>query len=104
MHAFAILAFGGLATALAVRMLSSYGREMSGASKVVLWVGLGVGFAYLANFSIFDAWHIAVRSHTVGAIMTGFMTGGMALLWEEAIAYLSHYYHRDEKKSLRRAA
>jgi hypothetical protein len=47
---------------------------------------------------------VAVRSHTVGAILTGFMTGGMAMLWEEAIAYLSHYYHRDEKKPLRRAA
>ena len=104
MHAFAILAFGGLAVALAVRMLSSYGREMSRASTVVLWVGLGVGFAYLANFSIFGSWHIAVRNHAVGSILTGFMAGGMAMLWEEAFSYLSHYYHRDEKKSLRRAA
>src|SRR5437762_2611653 len=103
MHAFAILAFGGLAVALAVRMLSSYGRETSRASNVVLWVGLGVGFAYLANFSIFSAWGIHVRNHAIGNIMTGFMAGGMAMLWEEAITYLSHY-HRDEKKSLRRAA
>ena len=104
MHAFAILAFGGLAVALSVRMLSSYGREMSKASTVVLWVGLGVGFAYLAGFSIFGAWHVAVRSHTIGTILTGFMLGGMAMLWEEAVAYLSHYYHREDKKSLRRAA
>ncbi len=104
MHAFAILAFGGLAVALAVRMLSSYGREMSRASTVVLWVGLGVGFAYLADFSIFASWGIDVRNHAIGNVLTGFMFGGMAMLWEEAVAYLSHYYHRDEKKSLRRAA
>jgi len=104
MHAFAILAFGGLAVALAVRMLSSYGREMSRASTVVLWVGLGVGFAYLASFSIFDAWNIDVRNHAIGNVLTGFMLGGMAMLWEEAIAYFAHYYHSGDKKSLRRAA
>ena len=53
---------------------------------------------------LFTAWHISVRSHTVGAILTGFMTGGMAMLWEEALAYFSHYYHREEKRSLRKAA
>jgi hypothetical protein len=103
MHEFALLAFGGLVTALAVRLMSTYGRDVR-ASSVVLWLGLGVGYAYLTDFSIFSAWGIDVRSHTVGAIITGFMTGGMAMLWEEAIAYFQAYAHRDDKKALRRAA
>ena len=104
MHEFAIFAFGGLAVALAVRVLSSYGREAARASNLVLWVGLGVGYAYLTDFSAFSAWGVDVRSHAVGAIVTGFMIGGMAMLWEEAISFFQNYAHRDESKRLRRAA
>jgi hypothetical protein len=107
MHEFALLAFGGLVTALAVRMVSQYGREISRASNVVLWMGLGVGYAYLVDFSIFTAWDMSVRSHAIGAIITGFMVGGFALLWEEAIDFFRGYAHKDHaepKKTLRRAA
>jgi hypothetical protein len=105
MHEFALLAFGGLVTALAVRLVSQYGRDAaSRASSLVLWLGLGVGYAYLVDFQIFGAWGIDVRSHTVGAIMTGFMVGGMAMLWEEAIDFFHNYAHRGDAKPLRRAA
>ncbi len=105
MHGFALLAFGGLAVALAVRLVSSYGRDMARASNLVLWLGLGVGYAYLADFSIFSAWGFDVRSHAIGAIVTGFMTGGMAMLWEEAIAYVQHFARpANGSKPLRRAA
>ena len=52
-------------------------------------------------FSIFTAWHVSVRSHTVGTILTGFMLGGLAMLWEEAVAYFAHYYHREDNSKLR---
>jgi hypothetical protein len=106
MHEFALLAFGGLVTALAVRLVSQYGRDGARASNLVLWMGLGVGYAYLVDFSMFTAWGVDVRSHTVGAIITGFMVGGMAMLWEEAIGFFQRYGHRyDEKKTtIRRAA
>ena len=106
MHEFALLAFGGLVTALAVRLVSQYGRDAaSRASNLVLWMGLGVGYAYLVDFQIFSAWGIDVRSHAIGAVITGFMVGGMAMLWEEAINFFHAYGHRyDEKKNLRRAA
>jgi hypothetical protein len=105
MHEFALLAFGGLVTALAVRLVSQYGRDAaSRASNLVLWMGLGVGYAYLVDFQIFSAWGMDVRSHTVGAIITGFMVGGMAMLWEETIDFFRHYGHHEEKKPLRRAA
>ena len=104
MHEYALFAFGGLAVALAVRLLSSYGRDMARTSNLVLWVGLGVGYAYLTDFSLFAAWNIDVRSHAIGAIVTGFMVGGMAMLWEEAISFFQNYAHRGESKPLRRAA
>jgi hypothetical protein len=103
MYAFGLLAFGGLVIALAVRLMSSYGREVNKASNAVLWAGFGVGYAYLTDFSIFKAWGMGVRSHTVGAIMTGLMVAGFAWLWEEAIAFAQHY-HVEHTKRLRRAA
>jgi hypothetical protein len=106
MHEFAILAFGGLVTAVVVRLMSAYGREVAKTSNWVLYLGLGVGFAYLADFSIFTAWGMDVRSHMAGAIITGFMVGGFAWLWEEAISFFQNYGQREhaESKRLRRAA
>ena len=106
MHEFAILAFGGLVTAVVVRLMSAYGREVAKTSNWVLYLGLGVGYAYLADFSIFTAWGMSVRGHAYGAIITGFMVGGFAWLWEEAISFFQHYGQREhaESKRLRRAA
>jgi len=106
MHGFAMLAFGGLVTALAVRFVSQYAKDAAGrASSLLLWLGFGVGYAYLTNFQIFTAWHMGVRSHHIGAVITGFMVGGFAMLWEEALDYLHSYTeHRNGQKSLRRAA
>jgi hypothetical protein len=105
MHAFALLAFGGLVVALVVRMLSAYGRDMANrASNIVMSAGLGVGYAYLTDFSIFRAWGFGVRSHTVGAIVTGFMVAGLAWLWEEALEFFHNYGHSEAPKRLRRAA
>jgi hypothetical protein len=106
MHEFAILAFGGLVTAVIVRLMSAYGREVAKTSNWVLYLGLGVGYAYLADFSIFTAWGLDVRSHMAGAIITGFMVGGFAWLWEEAIGFFHRYAHHAENgaKRLRRAA
>lgn len=105
MHEFAILAFGGLVTAVVVRLMSAYGRDVAKTSNWVLYLGLGVGYAYLADFSIFSAWGMEVRSHMAGAIITGFMVGGFAWLWEEAISFAQHYHHAENgSKRLRRAA
>jgi hypothetical protein len=106
MHEFALLAFGGLVTALAVRFVSQYAKDAAGrASSLLLWLAMGVGYAYLVDFQIFSAWGMDVRSHHIGAVMTGFMVGGFAMLWEEALAYFHSYAERHNgKKSLHRAA
>ena len=106
MHEFALLAFGGLVTALAVRFVSQYAKDAAGrASSLLLWLGMGVGYAYLTDFQIFSAWGMDVRSHHIGAVITGFMVGGFAMLWEEALDYFHGYAERHNgQKSLRRAA
>lgn len=106
MHEFALLAFGGLVTALAVRFVSQYAKDAAGrASTLLLWLMGGVGYAYLTDFQIFSAWGMDVRSHHIGAVMTGFMVAGFAMLWEEALDYIHSYAERHNgSKSLRRAA
>jgi hypothetical protein len=106
MHEFAILAFGGLVVWLVHKLLSQYGRELTKASGVILTMALGVGFAYLVNYSLFAAWGIGVRNEAIGTVVTGFMVAGIALLWEEAIGFFRSYATKEhgEAKKLRRAA
>lgn len=103
MHEFALLGFGGLVVWLAGKIVYQYGREMGRASAYVLMAALGVGYAYLVDFSLFAEWGTGVRSDAIGHIVTGFMTAGFAMLWDEAIEFARAYGH-GEKKSLRRAA
>lgn len=104
MYEFAVLIFGGLVVWLAGKLVSQYGREMPGASGYVLMAALGVGYAYLADYSIFSAWGIGVRSDAVGHIVTGFMVAGLAHLWEEAMHFMRGFAHGNHEKKLRRAA
>ncbi len=106
MHEFALLAFGGLVTALIVRLVSQYGRDAARlVGSLVLSMALGVGYAYLVDFQIFSAWGVDARSDTIATIVTGLMVGGLAMLWEEVIDFFHRYGHRhDEPTSLRRAA
>lgn len=104
MYEFAVLAFGGLVTWLASKLVSQYGREMPGAGGFVLLAALGVGYAYLADYSIFSAWGIGVRSDAIGHIVTGFMVAGLAHLWEVGMDFMHGFAHGSHEKKLRRAA
>jgi len=106
MYAFAILLFGGLAVWLVGKLLAQHGPDMARTSSLVLMAGLGVGYAYLVDYSLFAGWHAAVRNPTIGHIVTGFIVAGMAMLWDEAIDFVRAYGsgHSEVKKPLRRAA
>jgi hypothetical protein len=107
MYQFAILLFGGLAVWLVGKLLAQHGPDMARASSLVLMAGLGVGYAYLVNYSLFSGWHAAVRNDTIGHIVTGFIVAGVAMLWDEALDFMRAYagsHGSESKKQLRRAA
>lgn len=106
MYEFAILMFGGLATWLGTKLVSQYGKEMTRTSGYVLMAGLGVGYAYLVDYSLFEAWGIAVRSDTIGHVITGFMLAGVAHVWDHAFDYMHALAHGNGRgaKRLSRAA
>ena len=106
MYQFAILAFGGLAVWLVGKLLAQHGPDMARTSSLVLMAGLGVGYAYLVDYSLFAGWHAVVRNATIGHVITGFIVAGVAMLWDEAIDFTRSYAagHGEAKKPLRRAA
>ena len=106
MYQFAILLFGGLAVWLVGRILAQHGPDMARASSVALMAGLGVAYAYLVDYSLFAGWHATVRNDAIGHVMTGFIVGAIAMLWDEALDFAHSWAasHGGEKKTLRRAA
>ena len=106
MYQFAILLVGGLAVWLVSKILSQHGPDMARASSVAIMAGLGVAYAYLVNYSLFAGWHATVRNDAIGHVMTGFIVGAVAMLWDEAIDFMHAWSsnHGEAKKPLRRAA
>jgi hypothetical protein len=106
MYQFAILAAGGLAVWLVGKLLAQHGPDMARVSSVVLMCMLGVGYAYLVDYSLFSGWHATVRNDTIGHVVTGFIVAGVAMLWDEAIDFMHAWSsdHGEAKKPLRRAA
>ena len=105
MYQFAILAVGGLAVWLVGKILSQHGPDMARASSVAIMAGLGVAYAYLVNYSLFAGWHATVRNDAIGHVITGFIVGAVAMLWDEALDAMHAWAtSHGEKKTLRRAA
>jgi hypothetical protein len=105
LYQLALLLFGGLAVWLVGRLVAQYGPGMARASHAVLMCLLGVGYAYLVDYSLFSGWHTAVRNATIGHVVTGFIVAGVAMLWDEVLDFMHGWAHtHEEAKPLRRAA
>lgn len=94
MHEFAILLFGGLITAKSVDFVRHLVRDMH--KGVVLLVSglIGVGYAFLASYSLYAAWGVSVRSSWVGTTMTGLFMAGIAGGWHELLEVMREWAHR----------
>lgn len=83
MYVFGIAVLLGLAVVAVALIIERFARF--GAMATELWalllVALGVGTAWLADFSLFTAWQIPVREDWIGIILTGIALAGIAQVW-----------------------
>jgi uncharacterized membrane protein len=80
MYIFAIVVLLGLAVT-GVSMIMARFVSMATELWALLLIALGVGAAWLADFSMFTAWGVPVREDWIGITMTGLAVGGFAAAW-----------------------
>ncbi|MGW7534926.1 hypothetical protein [Amycolatopsis sp. NPDC054798] len=104
MQAFGMLVMLGLGivalSAVAARWLT-LAREL----WAVAFVVLGIAIAWIADFDLFGAWGIAVRSHGLGIVFTGLAVAGAAYFWREILLYFEGLSrkHTDEAQTIERS-
>ncbi|WIX98242.1 hypothetical protein QRX60_29745 [Amycolatopsis mongoliensis] len=104
MHAFGMLVLLGLGivavSGIAARWLTLV-REFWAVALVVL----GVATAWIADFDLFSAWTLAVRSHALGIVFTGIAVAGAGYFWREVLLFLESLSrkHTDEARTLEKA-
>lgn len=50
---------------------------------------LGIGAAWITNFSIWELWGVPVRAEWLGITLTGLALGGLAMAWHEVLRLIS---------------
>ncbi len=86
MYAFGMLALLGLAV-LAVAKIADRFLSLASEAWAFVVVALGVGAAWLVNFSLFSAWSIPVRNSEIGVTITGILIGGAAWFWRPILEF-----------------
>lgn len=88
MYAFGMLALLGLAVLVVAKVAD---RFLSMALEVwaFVLVALGMGAAWLADFSLFSEWGLNVRNTTIGITLTGFLIAGAAFFWREILSFFA---------------
>jgi hypothetical protein len=80
MYIFAIVVLLGLAVT-AVSLLISRFVLMATELWALLVIALGVGVAWLADFNMFTAWNVGVRTDWIGITLTGLAVAGFGAAW-----------------------
>ncbi|HEU5161027.1 MAG TPA: hypothetical protein VFU43_28780 [Streptosporangiaceae bacterium] len=111
MYIFAIAVLLGLAVT-AVSLLIARFISMATELWALLLIALGVGAAWLADFSMFTGWDIPVRENWIGITMTGLVLAGFAEAWYVVLRLLRGLERKyndeaaflEREKGLRRVA
>jgi hypothetical protein len=91
MYTFAVVALLALATVKLVDFVVDYANLKDAALlRALLTFAGGIGAVWLLDFSVFDEWAMAVRSHGMGVWVTGFMVAGFTVAWRAVFGYLTH--------------
>ncbi len=100
MHEFAILLLGGLLTLKTVDLFDHLTpSRMHGAAATLLSALIGIGYAFLLDFSVFSAWDVGVRSELIGILATGLFMSALAAVWPALLGAVHGWIHRDDTSS-----
>ena len=89
MYDFAVVVMLALAVVKVVDFLADSVGQLTRMRSVLTFLG-GLGAVWALDYSLFDRFDIAVRSHASGVWMTGFMVCGATVAWRAMFAYLTH--------------
>jgi uncharacterized membrane protein len=111
MYIFAITVLLGLAVT-AVGLIVARFATMATELWALLLIGLGVGAAWLADFSMFTGWDVPVRQNWIGITLTGLAVAGFAEAWFVVLRTLKGLQRKyndeaasfEKEKGLRRVA
>ncbi|WP_030684384.1 hypothetical protein [Streptomyces sp. NRRL B-1347] len=101
MYEFGMLVLLGLAVLVVGNAVHRY---LSAAQEFWAFAltALGVGAAWLADFSLFEAWGLDVRTEAIGTTLTGFLIAGAGYFWHEVLRFFAGLARKftDEAKTI----
>jgi len=89
MYDFAVVALLALATLKLVDFLTDAVPQLARIRSLLTFV-IAVGGTLLIDYSVFNAWGVAIRNATVGTWVTGFIVAGMTVPWRALFGFLTH--------------
>jgi hypothetical protein len=97
----ALLGLGVLSIALIVERFLLQVREV----WAVLLAGLGIGAAWLVDFSLWSSWGLPVRADWIAVTLTGLVLAGVAEFWHYLFRLISGTARKlnDEAATLERS-
>src|SRR5437870_11657774 len=91
MRVFGLLLLSGLG----VMAVANFADRLSSIASIahelgtIVATGLGIGYAWLADFNLWKLWHLAVREDWIGVTLTGLILGGLAVFWRELVGFFA---------------
>lgn len=89
MYHFAVVALLALSVVKVVDFLSDTIEPLHRMRSALTFLG-GFGAVWALDYSLFEGFNIATRSHAAGVWMTGFVVAGMTVAWRAVFGYLTH--------------
>jgi len=93
MYVFAGLILLALAVSKIVDLVTGF-TPLSRVSRMLVALLVGLGAAWLANYSVFAGFGVAFRDRWMEVVGTGFALAGIAGIWHEAMGLLASYTRR----------